>query len=68
MSQANTFQQWWCEQEDVVISGMSCRFPESKNMAEFRDNLMNGKDMVTDDALRFPKGKLHRSVERTNKK
>ncbi|XP_054160842.1 fatty acid synthase-like [Oppia nitens] len=33
---------------DIVISGMSGRFPLSDNIDEFADNLYNGIDMVTD--------------------
>ncbi len=43
--------------EDVVISGISCRLPESDNMAEFREHLMKGEDMVTEDARRWEPGK-----------
>lgn len=42
--------------EDVVISGVSCRLPESSNMREFRQNLVSGKDMVTEDARRWDPG------------
>ncbi|KAL5018316.1 hypothetical protein ScPMuIL_004038 [Solemya velum] len=42
--------------EDVVISGVSCRLPESSNMREFRQNLVSGKDMVTEDARRWEPG------------
>ena len=42
---------------DVVIGGISCRLPESDNMAEFRDNLMNGVDMVTEDNRRWEPGR-----------
>ena len=44
--------------EPVVISGISCRMPESDNMQEFRDNLMNGVDMVTEDDRRWKPGKF----------
>ncbi|WAQ95725.1 FAS-like protein [Mya arenaria] len=40
----------------VVISGVSCRLPQSDNMHEFRDNLMNGVDMVTEDSTRWQPG------------
>ena len=43
---------------EVVISGISCRLPESDNMEEFRENLMNGVDMVTEDGRRWKPGKL----------
>ena len=42
---------------EVVISGISCKFPESDNMQEFRDNLMNGVDMVTEDDRRWRPGR-----------
>ena len=45
--------------DDVVISGVSCRLPESDNMEEFRQNLILGKDMVTDDDRRWPAGKKY---------
>lgn len=32
----------------VGVSGISCRLPESDNMEELRQNLLNSKDMVTD--------------------
>jgi len=41
---------------EVVISGIACRLPESDNIAEFRDHLMNGDDMVTENDSRFPPG------------
>ncbi|KAK3090166.1 hypothetical protein FSP39_009679 [Pinctada imbricata] len=44
------------EPEDVVISGISCRLPESDNMEEFRQHLMEGDDMVTEDDRRWPAG------------
>lgn len=44
--------------EEVVVSGVSCRMPESDNMQEFRDNLMNHVDMVTEDNKRWEPGYL----------
>ena len=38
---------------DVVISGLGCRFPESSSPEEFWDNLINGVDMVTSDDRRW---------------
>ena len=43
-------------QENVVISGVSGRFPESDNMEEFRQHLLNGEDMVTEDGRRWTPG------------
>lgn len=42
---------------DLVISGVSCRLPESENMEEFEQHLLNGEDMVTEDDRRWQPGK-----------
>jgi len=42
--------------DNVVISGISCRLPQSENMQQFRDNLMSGVDMVTEDEARWTPG------------
>lgn len=42
---------------EVVISGLSGRLPESDNIAEFREHLINGDDMITDDDRRWEPGK-----------
>jgi fatty acid synthase len=39
--------------EEVVISGMSGRLPDSRNIHEFRDNLFSKTDMVNDDDRRW---------------
>lgn len=44
--------------DDIVISGISGRFPESDNIDELNDNLYNHVDMVTEDNRRCPIGKL----------
>jgi len=44
--------------EEVVISGLSGRLPESDSIAEFRKHLINGEDMVTDDDRRWEPGEL----------
>jgi len=41
---------------EVVITGLSCRLPESDNIAEFRQHLINGDDMVTEDNRRWEPG------------
>ena len=33
--------------DDIVISGISGKLPESDNIQEFADNLFNGVDMIT---------------------
>lgn len=41
---------------DIVITGFSGRYPESKNVNEFRKNLYDNVDMVNDDQRRWRKG------------
>ena len=41
---------------DVVISGVSCRLPESENLTEFWQNLETSVDMVTKDGRRSQYG------------
>ena len=43
--------------DDIVVAGMSGRLPESNNLEEFWDNLINGIDMVTEDDRRWQPGK-----------
>jgi len=47
---------------EVVVSGLSGRLPESDNIAEFREHLINGEDMITDDDRRWEPGELSTSV------
>ena len=42
--------------DDIVISGMSGRFPESNTTDEFADNLYKSVDMITEDNRRWPTG------------
>ena len=44
------------KKEDIVVSGMSGRFPESDNVDEFAHNLFNKVDMITADNRRWPTG------------
>jgi len=43
---------------DVVISGLSGRFPASDNLDEFAKNLYSHIDMITEDERRWPSSKL----------
>lgn len=43
--------------DEIVISGIAGRFPESDNVHQFQYNLMNKVDMVTDDNRRWDHGK-----------
>jgi fatty acid synthase len=45
------------EGEEIVISGMSGRFPESDSIDEFADNLYKNVDMISGDGRRWPIGK-----------
>ncbi|KAF7488070.1 Fatty acid synthase [Sarcoptes scabiei] len=51
---AHTIAQDCPVKEDVVISGISGRFPESDTMDEFAKKLFSGEDMVTRDDRRWP--------------
>ncbi|XP_054155200.1 fatty acid synthase-like [Oppia nitens] len=46
----------WEMNDDIVISGVAGRYPESDNIDELRDNLYNGVDMITEDDRRWPSG------------
>ncbi|KAI5709648.1 hypothetical protein M8J75_001994 [Diaphorina citri] len=50
----------------VVISGISGRFPESSDCDEFKRNLYNGVDMISNDNRRWPPG-LYGAPSRTGK-
>jgi acyl transferase domain-containing protein len=47
------------QEEEVVISGMSGRFPESDSTDEFAKNLYNKVDMITEDDRRWPTGEIY---------
>ncbi len=44
--------------DDIVISGVGGRFPESDTVDEFAQNLYNKVDMIVDDDRRWPTGQL----------
>ena len=46
------------KKHDVVISGATGRFPASGDLEEFKENLFNSVDMVTEDDARWPVGKF----------
>ncbi|XP_066156912.1 fatty acid synthase [Euwallacea fornicatus] len=52
--------------DDVVISGISGRLPESDSIEEFKQQLFDGVDLVTDDPRRWPSG-LYGLPTRTGK-
>uniref|UniRef100_A0A913I721 Fatty acid synthase n=1 Tax=Strongyloides stercoralis TaxID=6248 RepID=A0A913I721_STRER len=47
---------FWRGQDDIVITGVSGRFPKSENMAEFEQHLYAGDDLITEDDLRWTPG------------
>jgi len=51
-----------CGAAEVVVSGLSGRLPESDNIAEFREHLINGDDMITDDDRRWEPGEYKRCL------
>lgn len=44
-------------ESEIVISGISGRFPESDSIAEFAENLFNKVDLLTEDNRRWEPGK-----------
>ena len=44
------------ETDEIVITGISGRLPESENVDEFRQHLFNMDDMVTEDDRRWEPG------------
>ena len=44
--------------EDIVISGISGRYPESENVDEFWNNLLHGEELASIDDRRWPVGKF----------
>lgn len=46
----------WPIDDDIVISGIGGRFPESDNLDELANNLIDNIDMVTRDERRWPIG------------
>ncbi|XP_053606924.1 fatty acid synthase-like [Plodia interpunctella] len=53
-------------EDDIVMTGLSGRLPESDSIEEFASNLFEGVDMVTADDRRWPTG-LHGLPERNGK-
>lgn len=52
--------------DDIVITGISGRLPESSSIEEFKQQLFDGIDLVTNDERRWPSG-LHGLPTRTGK-
>lgn len=45
--------------DDVVISGISGRFPNCDTLEEFKEKLFNGTDILTEGESRWPDGIIH---------
>ena len=56
MSGDNEHMPVWEMNDEIVISGIAGRFPESDSIDELRDNLYNHVDMITEDERRWPLG------------
>ncbi len=56
----------WQMDEEIVISGISGRFPEADNIDELKTNLYEHVDMITADERRWPQG-LYGLPSRTGK-
>lgn len=53
----------WEMNEDIVISGISGRFPEADNIDELAKNLLENVDMITEDERRWPIGKHNQELK-----
>lgn len=51
--------------DEIVIAGISGRLPESNNLEEFWENLINGVDMVTEDDRRWTPGERPHRLHET---
>jgi fatty acid synthase len=56
MSSSSEEPPFWRDQDELVITGVSGRFPSSEDMKEFEQNLFSGTDMITEDDKRWPPG------------
>lgn len=43
-------------EDDIVITGISGKFPKSDDLDDFKYNLYNGINMATDDSSRWTPG------------
>ena len=48
------------DDEDIVISGIGCRFPEADDIPELVEKLYGGVDLVTQDERKAGRGKIFR--------
>lgn len=45
--------------DEIVVTGVSCRLPNTSNMNELWKHLIEGVDMVDENDLYWPRGKLN---------
>lgn len=45
------------DDDDVVISGIGCKLPETENLPEFAEKLLQGVNLVTKDDKKSSPGK-----------
>lgn len=48
----------WPMDEDIVITGISGRYPECSNIDEFWEKLLAGVELMTSDDRRWPVGEF----------
>lgn len=48
--------------EDIVISGISGRYPKSASLQEFWENLVNAKEMYTEETKRWTSSRFQNSI------
>lgn len=48
--------------EEIVISGIAGRYPDSHNVKELQDNLLNKVDLISRDYRRWKLGKKNHTI------
>ena len=46
------------DDDDIVISGIGCKFPDADNIPELAEKLYGGVDLVTQDERKAGRGKF----------
>lgn len=46
------------DDDDIVISGIGCKFPDADNVPELAEKLFNGANLVTKDDRKVTQGKI----------
>lgn len=53
-------------EEEIVISGIAGRFPDSDDMKHFKENLFNKVDLISDDDRRWKLGEFVHNYNKFN--